>query len=653
MNALMQEAPLEQIARKLTSVERRPAAVAIEGGTPMTSTVDHIASVPFCSMPMPSTDVDVTRREGGTLILKSRIKLGDVCGTICSYLPHWAREAPDRIFLAQRTTNNVWQQISYGEFWSQVRSVGQALLDRGGVAGDTLAILSGNSIENAVMQFGAMSVGLQVAPISPNYSLLPGGLSRIEEIGKVLTPKFVFAQKADPYVQARGIPGFAQAEWVTAEKASDTTLLSELCCTTPRRPFDAAFAAVGPDTVGRVLFTSGSTGSPKGVINTHRMMWSSLQMHVHVMPFALPPVQLEWLPWHHTMGGNVILNGILRYGGSLYIDDGRPTPDAFPRTIANLQDISPTASFNVPSGYALLCIALRNDPVLKKKFFHRIERMTFAGAAISAPVMATLQELAIEVRGKRIPILAGYGATETGPTICLSYRPCDAPGEIGLPAPGVELKLIPTMDAYEARVRGPNVMPGYLGMPERSAAAFDDEGFYRVGDAVAFVDPADPSRGLKFFGRLSENFKMANGTWVLAGNLRAAILKRMGGVLQDLAVGCENRASLVALMWLSPDHAGRYATGGTDAATVESLAADPGVRDYIHRVLDEHNRAVGASERISAVSIEIELPSLAVGETTDKGYINQRAVLKNRAAIVDLLYAGATSSYIIQLHPHL
>jgi len=352
------------------------------------------------------------------------------------------------------------------------------------------------------------------------------------------------------------------------------------------------------------------------------------------------------------MGGNVILNGILRYGGSLYIDDGRPTPDAFPRTIANLHDVSPTASFNVPSGYALLCVALRNDPVLRKKFFYRIERMTFAGAAISAPVMTTLQDLAIEVRGKRIPILAGYGATETGPTICLSYRPCDAPGEIGLPAPGVELKLVPAMDAYEARVRGPNVMPGYLGMPDLSAAAFDDEGFYRVGDAIAFVDPADPSRGLKFSGRLSENFKMASGTWVLAGNLRAAILNRMGGILQDLAIGGENRASLVALVWLNGDRARRYATGPTGAATVESLAVDPGVREHIHRVLDEHNHAAGASERISAVAIQIELPSLASGETTDKGYINQRAVLKNRAAIVDLMYGGALSSHIIRLHPH-
>jgi feruloyl-CoA synthase len=603
-------------------------------------------------MPSPSTDIEVTRSDGGTLILRSRIMLAGMSGTICSYLARWAREAPDRVFLAQRTSDNVWQQISYGEFWSRVRSVGQALIDRGGAAGDTLAILSGNSIENAVIQFAAMSVGLQVAPISPGYSLLPGGLSRIEEIAKVLTPKFVFAQNADPYVQARGIRGFAQAEWMTAERAAGTTPLSELCGATPGRLFEARFAAVGPDTVGRILFTSGSTGSPKGVINTHRMMWSAVQMIAQVMPVSHPPVQLEWLPWHHTMGCNIILNGILKNGGSLYIDDGRPTPEAFDRTIANLHDVSPTASFNVPTGYALLVAALGKDPVLRSKFFARLERMMFAGAAISAAVITRLQELAVEARGERIPILAGYGATETGPTICGSYRPCEAPGEIGLPAPGIELKLIPAMDGYEARVRGPNVMPGYLGLPELSAAAFDEEGFYRVGDAVAFIDPADPSRGLKFSGRLSENFKMMNGTWVLAGNLRAAILNRMGGVLQDLVIGGENRDSLVALVWLNPDRAKQNATGATGTDAVETLAVDPGVCAYIHRVLDEHNHAATSSARISAVAIQIEPPSLAAGETTDKGYINQRAVLKNRAAIVDSLYAGATSPHIIRLHSY-
>lgn len=612
----------------------------------MQSTLDHLTSTPYCPMPSPSTDIEVTRRDGGTLILRSRIVLSEVSGTICSYLRHWAQEAPDRVFLAQRTSDNVWQQISYGEFWSRVRSVGQGLIDRGGAAGDTLVILSGNSIENAVIQFAAMSVGLQVAPISPSYSLLPGGLSRIEEIAKVLTPKFVFAQKADPYVQARAIAGFAQAQWIIAEEAADTTPLSELCAATPGYPFQAAFAAVGPDTVGRILFTSGSTGSPKGVINTHRMMSSSLQMIAQVMPVSHQPVQLEWLPWHHTMGCNVMLNGILKNGGSLYIDDGRPTPEAFHRTIANLHEVSPTASFNVPAGYSLLAAALGKDPVLRRKFFYRIERMMFGGAVISPSVMTRLQELAVEARGERIPILVGYGATETGPTICVSHRPCEAPGEIGLPAPGVELKLVPAMDGYEVRVRGPNVMPGYLGLPELPAAVFDEEGFYRVGDAIAFIDPADPSRGLKFSGRLSENFKMMNGTWVLAGNLRAAILNRMGGVVQDLVIGGENRDSLIALVWLNPDRAEQHATGAIGTDNVETLAEDPGICAYVQRVLGEHNHAATSSARISAVAIQIQPPSLAAGEITDKGSINQRAVLKNRSAIVDSLYAGATARAI-------
>ena len=618
----------------------------------MQPALDHPASTPYCSMPSPPTDIEVTRRDDGTLILRSRIMLAGVSGTICAYLPHWAQETPDRVFLAQRTRDNAWQSISYGEFWSRVRSVGQALIDRGGAAGDTLAILSGNSIENAVIQFAAMSIGLQVAPISPSYSLLPGGLSRIEDIAKVLTPKFVFAQKADPFVQARAIPGFAQAEWITAEEAADTTPLSELSAATPGHAFEAAFAALGPETVGRILFTSGSTGSPKGVINTHRMMSSVLQMAAQVTPVSQPLVQIEWLPWHHTMGCNVILNGILMNGGSLYIDDGRPTPEAFHRTIANLHDVSPTASFNVPTGYALLCAALGEDPDLRRKFFHRIDRMIFGGAAIPASVMATLQEYAIEVRGERVPILAGYGATEAGPTICVSYRPCEAPGEIGLPAPGIELKLVPAMDGYEARVRGPNVMPGYLGLPELSAAAFDEEGFYRVGDAVSFIDPADLCRGLRFSGRLSENFKMMTGTWVLVGELRAAILDRMGGVLQDLVIGGEGRDSLVALVWLNPDRARRHANGAAGADSGDTLSLDSGVRAYVHRVLTEHNLAAATNARISAVAIQIQPLSLAAGETTDKGYINQRGVLKNRSAILDSLYSGAASPHIIRLASH-
>ncbi|WP_225707665.1 AMP-binding protein [Bradyrhizobium cenepequi] len=616
----------------------------------MTS-ADYLAKVPYCPMPVPSTDVELTRREDGTMVLRSWIKLGETSGTICSFLPHWAAVSPNRNFLAQRNDDHAWQPITYLEFWSRVRSVGQALLDRGGVPGDTLAILSGNSIENAVMQFGAMSVGLQVAPISPRYSLLPGGLSRIEEIAKFLKPQFVFAQKADPYLRVRSISGFRQAEWVTFEPVADVTPLSELFDTTPDSAFDAAFAALGPDTVGRILFTSGSTGSPKGVINTHRMMLSALQMIGQVMPVSGPTVRLDWLPWHHTLGCNVNLNGILKEGGSLYIDDGSPTPDAFHRTIANLQDIYPTSYHSVPAGYALLCVALGKDPILKRMFFHRLERMVFAGAAISAPVMMKLQELAVEARGERIPIMSGYGSTETAPTICISYRPCEGPGEVGLPAPGVELKLVSAMDALEVRVRGPNVMPGYLGMPELSAAAFDEEGFYRTGDTVTFIDPADPSRGLRFSGRLSENFKIANGTWVLAGKLRAVILNRMGGVLQDLIVAGEGHDRLVALVWLNPDRARVHAASSIADASIESLAADSGVAGYICHVLNEHNLAAGTSERISAVAIQTEPPSLAAGEITDKAYINQRAVLQNRATVVAALYGEGYSPHIIRLHP--
>jgi feruloyl-CoA synthase len=613
-------------------------------------TADPVA-VPYCPCPLPSTDVDLIKRIDGTLVLLSKIKFERTSGTICSYVREWADSAPDRLFLAQRNGDQGWQQITYGEFWLLVQSVGQALLDRGGKAGDALAILSGNSIEHAVVMFGAMSIGLQVVPISPNYSVMPGGLKRIEEIAKVLSPKFVFAQKAEPYTRARSIPAFAKAEWFTAEPASEAIQLSKLYGVVPGPEFEASYQAIRAETVGKVLFTSGSTGTPKGVINTHGMMWHQVHMGPQVMPVSQPPVQLEWLPWHHTMGGNVILHGILRDGGSLYIDNGRPTPDAFHQTVTNLKEVSPTASFNVPGGYALLCSALAKDPALKAKFFHRLERITFAGAAISAPVMARLQELAVEARGERIPILSGYGSTETAPTICMSYRPCEEPGEVGLPAPGVELKLIPTtMGAYEARVRGPNVMPGYLGLPEISAAAFDEEGYYRVGDTLEFVDSANPGRGLKFSGRLSESFKMGNGTWVLVGNLRSKILNSMGGILLDLVIGGENRDALVALVWLNPDRAIEHVAGPSGDATVECMATDSGIHAYIREVLQRHNQVTGTSERISAVGIEIDLPSLALGETTDKAYINQRAVLKNRSDRINQLYDGPISPRDIRLH---
>ena len=482
-------------------------------------------------------EVHVDRLPDGSLVLRSPISLVVPDWSIVDFLPLWAEKAPERIFLAQRTDAGAWETVLYRQMWQRVLAVAQGLVDLGAKSGDTLAILSGNSIEHAAITFAAMSIGVVVAPISPNYTLMPGGLARLREIADLLKPSFVFAQNGKVFGAAREVSSLAAATWIVADEdagagtrtgaRSDTQAvpIRSLYDLQPMPAVGLAWRSIDKTAVAKILFTSGSTGSPKGVINTHRMMACSLEMGALLAPTAEAPVQVEWLPWHHTMGSNVILHGILKNGGSLYIDDGRPVPALFHKTIANLKEISPTAMFNVPGGYLLLCEALESDPVLRDSFFKRLRRLTYAGAAISGDTLNKLYQLSMSTTGRRIPVMAGYGTTETAPTISTTHWATDQPGEIGLPAPGIEMKLIPFDDSYEVRVRGPNVTPGYLGQPELSAAAFDSEGFYRIGDTVGFIDPAKLHLGLRFTGRLSENFKLSNGTWVVVGSLRAAVVK--------------------------------------------------------------------------------------------------------------------------------
>ncbi|UPK06447.1 AMP-binding protein [Bradyrhizobium sp. 170] len=589
-------------------------------------------------------ELSIERRTDGTLLLSSPIKLGKCDWRITDFLPTWANSFPDRIFLAQRNASGGWDKITYSEAWSQVQAVGQSLIDMGAKPADKLAILSGNSIENAVISFAAMSIGVILAPISPNYTLMPGGLARLKDIAETLSPNFVFVQSGRDFSAGRSIPELAAATWISVDGAPDTVPFRNLTAQSGSDGFERASRAVSCDAVAKILFTSGSTGFPKGVLNTHRMMASSLQMGSLLVSPPDAPVQVEWLPWHHTMGSNVILHSILKNGGTLYIDDGRPVPQLFHKTVANLKEISPTAMFNVPAGYNLLCDAIENDHALGASVFKRVDRLSYAGAAISQATLEKLYRLTLSITGRRIPVMSGYGATETAPTISTTHWATDQPGEIGLPAPGLQLKLIPVSDTYEARVKGPNVTPGYLGRPDLTEKAFDEEGFYRIGDTVSFLDPAKPELGLHFTGRISENFKLANGTWVSIGNMRAAILAATRGVLLDIVVAGENLESCALLCWLNPTEAARISKTPASDLTCDLL-----VIQFLKDRFQEYNENVGSSERIYSFSLLKDPPSLAAGEITDKAYVNQRAVLKNRSELVERLYGNEASRDVIQV----
>ncbi|RZN12821.1 acyl-CoA synthetase [Bradyrhizobium genosp. SA-3] len=589
-------------------------------------------------------EVSIERRIDGTLVLSSPLEWTPCDWRITDFLPRWANAVPDRVFLAQRNAKGGWDEITYSEAWSQVQAVGQSLIDMGAKPADKLAVLSGNSIENAVISFAAMSIGVILAPISPNYTLMPGGLARLKDVAEVLRPSFVFVQSGRDFSAGRAIPELAAATWISVDGAPDTVPFQALTARTGNEGFERASRVVPCEAVAKILFTSGSTGFPKGVLNTHRMMASSLQMGSLLVSPPAVPVQVEWLPWHHTMGSNVILHGILKNGGTLYIDDGRPLPQLFHKTVANLREISPTAMFNVPAGYNLLCDAIENDLDLGASVFKRMDRLSYAGAAISQGTLEKLYRLTFAVTGRRIPVMSGYGTTETAPTISSTHWATDQPGEIGLPAPGLQLKLIPVSDTYEARVKGPNVTPGYLERPDLTERAFDEEGFYRIGDTVSFLDPQKPELGLRFTGRISENFKLANGTWVSIGNMRAAILAATRGVLLDIVVAGENREACALLCWLNPTEAARVS---------KSLAADPTCDPFVIQFLrdrfQEYNETVGSSERVCSFSLLKDPPSMAAGEITDKAYVNQRAVLKVRSEQVERLYSNEPGRDVVRV----
>ncbi|MGY4827611.1 AMP-binding protein [Sphaerotilaceae bacterium SBD11-9] len=594
-------------------------------------------------------EVLLERRADGSILLRSPIELCGCADNIVDYLERWAAEVPDRVFLAQRAPGGGWETLSYAEAWRRVQGVAQALLARGLTEQTPIAILSGASLEHAVLTFAGMLVGIPVSPVSPNYTLLPPARPRLAEIAELLQPALVFAQDAARFAGAREVPLLASAHWLSASAGEPGAApLASLYDTVPGPAVAAARRAVQPSTVAKILFTSGSTGAPKGVLNTHGMLCSAAQASGLVVSSDQVAVGLDWLPWHHTVGGNATLHGILREGGTLYIDDGRPTtPAEFRKTIENIREVRPTSLLSVPSALQMLADAMEADDDLRQAFFSRLRRMNYAGASLPQEVWNRMQALAVRTLGMQIAFGAGYGTTETGPGISITHWPSQGGGEIGLPVPGLTVKLVPFEDRYEVRVRGPNVTPGYLRRPDLTAAAFDEEQFYRVGDLVQFANPERPEDGLRFAGRLSENFKLSNGSWVATGELRLALVEACQPLLTDLVIAAPDRDDIRLLVWVHPaerQRAGAAAEGELPPAAYAAIAARVAER------LSAHNqRSGGGTHRVAAFRILHTPPSIGAGETTDKGYVNQRGVLACRAALVAELYSAKPGPEVIRV----
>ncbi|PWT98262.1 MAG: feruloyl-CoA synthase [Terriglobia bacterium] len=592
------------------------------------------------------SDVVIERGHGGVIYARSPNPLGPYPEKLTDRLDFWAAQTPDATFLAQRGPGGEWRRLTYAEAHRQGRRIGQALLNRGLSAERPIAILSGNDLEHALVGLGAMYAGLPYAPISPAYSLVSSDFVKLRHIIQLLTPGLVFAARGKQFARAiqAMIPNDAELV-VTEDPLPGATLFADLASATPGPELDAAQAKVTGDTIVKILFTSGSTGMPKGVINTHRMWSSNQEMARAILAFIAdePPVLVDWLPWNHTFAGNADMGLVLYNGGSLYIDDGKPTPGHFEQTVRNLKEIAPTIHFNVPKGFEALAEALRRDRDLRTNFFSRLKLMYYAGAGLSQHVWDELESISVETCGEKILMLAGLGSTETAPHALFADREqASQAGHVGVPAPGVELKLVPSAEKLEARLRGPNITPGYWRQPELTAAAFDEEGFYKLGDALRFVDEAAPRKGFIFDGRVAEDFKLSTGTWVSVGPLRARFLTHFAPYVQDLAIAGRDRDYIAALVFPDLNACRRACPDSIAGAPAEEVLGSIAIQTLFEALLKEFAKtSTGSSNRIRSIILLDRPPSIDAHEITDKGSLNQRAVLQHRADLVEELYSGS------------
>lgn len=598
--------------------------------------------------------VDIERRADGTIYLRPKQPLDDYPVRITDRLHHWATTTPDRVFMAEREGGRGWRKITYAELLTASRHIASGLIQRGLSAERPVVILSGNSIDHALLAFGAFYAGIPFCPVSPAYSLVSKDYGKLSYLLKLLTPGLVFAEDADKFADALAANvslGTEIAASYGSVPGRDVTLLADLMATPIRSDLDAVHGKIGPDTIAKFLLTSGSTGNPKAVINTQRMICANQVMLRETLAFLKdePPVIIDWLPWNHTFGGNHNIGLTLYNGGSMYLDAGKPMPGGIEETVRNLREISPTVYFNVPKGYESLLPYLRDDPGLRAKFFDRLHAMFFSGAALSPFVWNSLDELAVKEKGYRVPMLTGLGATETAPFFMSVNPRTSRSGHVGLPVSGNDAKLVPNNGKMEVRAKGPNVMPGYWRQPDITAKSFDEEGYYKMGDALKPANPDDLNAGFDFDGRVSEDFKLASGTWVSVGPLRARFVAACAPLVRDVVIAGINRDEVSALVLLDLDGC-RLINPTLPADNLTVTARDRLVREAFRELLIQFlSSATGSSTRITrAILLDAPL-SIDKGEVTDKGSINQRAVLDHRGALIEELYAANPSDRVISV----
>ena len=589
----------------------------------------------------------VDRLADGRIYVRQIGELGDYPRRLTDRLLHFARSTPEAVFLADRPGGGTWRRVTYAEALEKVRRIGEALLGFGLSPERPIVVLSGNDIDHALLGLAAQYVGIPYAPVSPAYSLVSTDHSKLRNIAAVLTPGLVFVADGNPFTQAIAAVFPADVPIATVRNpipGRRNIAFAELEDLRPTGAADAANAAVGPDTIAKFLFTSGSTGSPKAVINTQRMLCANQEMVADCFAYMRdePPIVVDWAPWSHTAGGNKVFNMVLYNGGSLYIDDGRPTPADIHKTVRNLRDVAPTWYFNVPKGFEELVPHLEAEPELSRRFFSRLKMMMYAGAGLARHTWSDLERLAVKATGERILLVTGLGSTETAPFSMMCTVDQRIPGNIGVPARGITLKLVPVDGKLEARLKGPNITPGYWRDEQLTAQAFDEEGFYRLGDALRFADPEDVSKGFFFDGRIGENFKLTSGTWVSVGTLRARFIDHFAGLVRDVAIAGLDRDYIAALVL--PDLAACRAIAAhlPDDAPASVVLSDARVRAAFSGKLRELARtSTGSSTLIRRIVLMHEPLSIDRGEVTDKGSLNQRAVLANHADLVDELYRGS------------